>query len=75
MRLSSLREKENEKYDENISKLADEATKVVPKLFSHSSALRRFSRKSANSNGRLPHSIGVQNSIVSKQKSGEFFGE
>jgi hypothetical protein len=28
MRLSSLREKENEKYDESISKLAEEATKV-----------------------------------------------
>lgn len=27
-RLSSLREKENEKYDESISKLAGEATQV-----------------------------------------------
>lgn len=29
-RLSSLREKENEKYDESIAKLAGEATQVSP---------------------------------------------
>lgn len=75
MRLSSLREKENEKYDENISKLADEATKVILYTFSHSSAPRRFSRKSANSSGRLPPSTGVLYVIASKQKFGEFAGE
>lgn len=42
MRLSSLREKENEKYDENISKLADEATKVSKVLSSPSLAHRLF---------------------------------
>lgn len=65
MRLSSLREKENEKHDENISKLADEATKVVFELPSHSSAQRLSSRRSESSNGPLPPNTGVLYVVVS----------
>lgn len=63
MRLSSLREKENEKYDENISKLADEATKS---LFSAEAILKEISKLEWTSPTQHRVNKNLENSLASE---------